>query len=157
MKFGVFLPSASNGFVISKGAPLYLPSFQHNLDTTLEAERQGFSFALAMMKWKGFGGETGYWDGCLETFSLMAGMASRTSSIARTTRWCNDASAGRAMTSARPVLNPTPPSAEYQAVRAKSKPPGRAGAAGGDNVALTATAMPGLRSGLATSVRTRTR
>lgn len=81
MKFGVFLPSASNGFVISKGAPLYMPTFQHNLDTTLEAERQGFSFALAMMKWKGFGGETGYWDGCLETFNLCAGLAARTSSI----------------------------------------------------------------------------
>lgn len=81
MKFGVFLPSASNGFVISKGAPLYMPTFQHNLDTTLEAERQGFSFALAMMKWKGFGGETGYWDGCLETFNLVAGLAARTSSI----------------------------------------------------------------------------
>jgi len=81
MKFGVFLPSASNGFVISKAAPLYMPTFQHNLDTTLEAERQGFSFALAMMKWKGFGGETGYWDGCLETFNLCAGLAARTSSI----------------------------------------------------------------------------
>lgn len=81
MKFGVFLPSASNGFVISKAAPLYAPTFQHNLDTTLEAERQGFEFALAMMKWKGFGGETGYWDGCLETFNLCAGLAARTSKI----------------------------------------------------------------------------
>ena len=81
MKFGVFLPSASNGFVISKAAPLYAPTFQHNLDTTLEAERQGFEFALAMMKWKGFGGETGYWEGCLETFNLCAALAAKTSKI----------------------------------------------------------------------------
>ncbi|MBP8231487.1 LLM class flavin-dependent oxidoreductase [Rhizorhabdus sp.] len=81
MKYGVFLPSARNGFTISEAAPLYDPSFEHNLEATLEAERQGFDFALAMMKWKGFGGTTGYWDGCLETFTLCAGMAARTSKI----------------------------------------------------------------------------
>ena len=26
-----------------------------------------------MMKFKGFGGDTGYWDACLESFTLMAG------------------------------------------------------------------------------------
>lgn len=81
MKYGVFLPSARNGFVISEGAPLYDPTFEYNLETTQEAERQGFEFALSMMKWKGFGGPTGYWDACLETFTLMAGIAARTSSI----------------------------------------------------------------------------
>jgi pyrimidine oxygenase len=81
MKYGVFLPSARNGFVISEGAPLYDPTFHYNLETTLEAERQGFDFALSMMKWKGFGGSTGYWDGCMETFTLMAGLAARTERI----------------------------------------------------------------------------
>ncbi|MDR7103091.1 LLM class flavin-dependent oxidoreductase [Croceicoccus sp. BE223] len=81
MKYGVFLPSARNGFMLSEAAPLYDPTFQHNLDTTLEAEKQGFDFALSMMKWKGFGGSTGYWDSCLETFTLVAAMAARTSSI----------------------------------------------------------------------------
>lgn len=81
MKFGVFLPSARNGFTISEAAPLYDPSFEHNLAVTQEAERQGFSFALAMMKWKGFGGTTGYWDACLDPFTLCAGLAARTSTI----------------------------------------------------------------------------
>lgn len=81
MKFGVFLPSARNGFTISEAAPLYDPTFQHNLAVTQEAERQGFDFALAMMKWKGFGGATGYWDSCLEPFTLCAGLAGQTSTI----------------------------------------------------------------------------
>ena len=81
MKFGVFLPSARNGFTISEAAPLYDPPFAHNLAVTQEAERQGFSFALAMMKWKGFGGTTGYWDSCLEPFTLCAGLAAHTSTI----------------------------------------------------------------------------
>lgn len=81
MKFGVFLPSARNGFTISEAAPIYDPTFQHNLETTLEAERQGFSFALAMMKWKGFGGATGYWDSCLDPLALCSALAARTSRI----------------------------------------------------------------------------
>lgn len=81
MRFGVFLPVAQNGFIISKAAPLYAPTFQHNLAIVQEAERQGFSFALLMMKWKGFGGETRFWDACMETFTLMAGIAAQTKSI----------------------------------------------------------------------------
>ncbi len=81
MDFGVFLPSARNGFIISEAGPQYDPTFEHNLATTQEAERQGFEFALSMMKWKGFGGSTGYWDSCLETFTLVAGLAAKTSKI----------------------------------------------------------------------------
>ena len=40
MKYGVFLPSARNGFMLSHAAPLYDPTFEHNLETTLEAERR---------------------------------------------------------------------------------------------------------------------
>lgn len=36
---------------------------------------------LSMMKYRGFGGETGYWDACLETFTLMAGIAAVTDRI----------------------------------------------------------------------------
>lgn len=81
MKFGVFLPNGSNGYIPSAGAPVYKPSFQHNLETTLEAERQGLDFVLSMMKYRGFGGETGYWDACLESFTLMAGLAAATDRI----------------------------------------------------------------------------
>lgn len=81
MKFGVFLPNGSNGYIPSANAPVYLPSWQHNLDITLEAERQELDFVLSMMKYRGFGGQTGYWDACLETFTLMAGLAAATSRI----------------------------------------------------------------------------
>lgn len=81
MKFGIFLPNGSNGYIPSAGSPQYLPSFQHNLRISLEAERQGLDFVLSMMKYRGFGGETGYWDSCLESFTLMAGIAAATKSI----------------------------------------------------------------------------
>lgn len=81
MRFGVFLPNGSNGYIPSTAAPRYLPTYEHNLAITLEAERQGFDFVLSMMKYRGFGGESGYWDGCLETFTLMAGLAAATKTI----------------------------------------------------------------------------
>lgn len=81
MKFGVFLPNGSNGYIPSAAAPRYLPSWEHNLAITQEAERQGLDFVLSMMKYRGFGGETGYWDACLETFTLMAGLAAATTRI----------------------------------------------------------------------------
>ncbi|MBZ0333016.1 LLM class flavin-dependent oxidoreductase [Marinobacter sp. AL4B] len=81
MKFGIFLPNGSNGYIPSKDSPVYQPTFQHNLEITLEAEKQGLDFVLSMMKYKGFGGDTGYWDSCLETFTLMAGLAAKTDKI----------------------------------------------------------------------------
>ncbi|MGD2008178.1 MAG: LLM class flavin-dependent oxidoreductase, partial [Cellvibrionales bacterium] len=81
MKFGVFLPNGSNGYIPSAASPVYEPTYQHNLDISLAAERQGLDFVLSMMKFRGFGGDTGYWDSCLESFTLMAGLAAATSTI----------------------------------------------------------------------------
>jgi pyrimidine oxygenase len=81
MKFGVFLPNGSNGYIPSAGSPVYLPTFEHNRDISLEAEKQGLDFVLSMMKYRGFGGETGYWDACLESFTLMAALAAVTERV----------------------------------------------------------------------------
>jgi pyrimidine oxygenase len=81
VKFGVFLPNGSNGYIPSKASPVYLPTYAHNRAITLEAERVGLDFVLSMMKFKGFGGETGYWDACLESFTLMSALAAETTRI----------------------------------------------------------------------------
>ena len=44
MKFGVFLPNGSNGYIISNAVTPYLPTYQHNLEITVEAEKQGLDF-----------------------------------------------------------------------------------------------------------------
>ncbi len=81
MKFGVFLPNGSNGYIPSAGSPVYLPTFEHNKDISIEAEKQGLDFVLSMMKYRGFGGDTGYWDACLESFTLMAALATVTERV----------------------------------------------------------------------------
>lgn len=81
MKFGIFLPNGSNGYIPSKASPVYLPSFEHNKQISVAAEKYGFDFVLSMMKFRGFGGDTGYWDACLESFTLMAAIAAVTDKI----------------------------------------------------------------------------
>jgi pyrimidine oxygenase len=81
MKVGVFLPIGNNGWLISTTSPQYMPSFDLNRTVTEQAERFGFDFALSMIKLRGFGGPSEYWDHNLESFTLMAGLAAVTSKI----------------------------------------------------------------------------
>ena len=81
MRFGVFLPNGRNGYILSKAAPLYMPTYKHNLEITLEAERQGLDFVLSMIKFRGFGGETHFWDGCLDSINLTSALAAATTKI----------------------------------------------------------------------------
>ena len=81
MDVGVFLPIGNNGWLISTTSPQYMPTFALNRDVTLAAEKYGFEFALSMIKLRGFGGASEYWDHNLESFTLMAGLAAVTSRI----------------------------------------------------------------------------
>jgi pyrimidine oxygenase len=81
MEIGVFIPIGRNGWIVSTTSPQYNPSFELNKQTTLNAERYGFDFALSMIKLRGFGGKSGFWDQNLESFTLMAGLAAVTSRI----------------------------------------------------------------------------
>lgn len=81
MEIGVFIPIGSNGWLISTTSPRYKPSFELNRDVTQKAEAYGMEFALSMIKLRGFGGESEFWDHALESFTLMAAIAAVTSRI----------------------------------------------------------------------------
>jgi pyrimidine oxygenase len=81
MQVGVFVPINNNGWLISKAAPQYKPSFDLNKEIALRAERHGLDFLLSMIKLRGFGGETEFWEYGLESFTLMAGLAAVTERI----------------------------------------------------------------------------
>jgi len=81
VKIGVFIPIGNNGWLISENAPQYLPSFDLNREIVTRAEHYGLDFALSMIKLRGFGGKTQFWDHNLESFTLMAGLAAVTSRI----------------------------------------------------------------------------
>lgn len=81
MDIGVFIPIGSNGWLISTTSPQYKPSWALNRDVVQKAEKYGMEFALSMIKLRGFGGKSEFWDHAMESFTLMAGLASVTSKI----------------------------------------------------------------------------
>ena len=81
MQVGVFIPINNNGWLISENAPQYMPSFDLNKDIALRAEKYGLDFLLSMIKLRGFGGQTEFWEYGLESFTLMAGLAAVTERI----------------------------------------------------------------------------
>ena len=66
MKIGVFVPIGNNGWLISTHAPQYMPTFELNKAIVQKAEHYHFDFALSMIKLRGFGGKTEFWDHNLE-------------------------------------------------------------------------------------------
>ncbi|KAL7626413.1 hypothetical protein AAE478_003185 [Parahypoxylon ruwenzoriense] len=78
---GVFIPIGNNGWLISTTSPQYMPTFELNKQVVQKAESYGFDFALSMIKLRGFGGKTEFWDHNLESFTLMAALAAVTSKI----------------------------------------------------------------------------
>ena len=81
MDVGVFIPIGNNGWIISANSPQYKPSFELNRQVVQTAERFGLDFVLSMIKLRGFGGPTQFWDYNLDSLTLMAGLASVTSRI----------------------------------------------------------------------------
>ena len=64
--------------MMSVNSPQYMPSFHLNRTIAEKAEAYGFNFLLSMVKLRGFGGRTEFWDHNLESFTLMAGLAAVT-------------------------------------------------------------------------------
>ncbi len=81
IKIGVFIPVGSRGWLISTTSPKTTPTFDLNRTVVQRAEHYGMEFALAMIKLRGFGGPSEYWDHNLEAFTLMAGIAAVTRRI----------------------------------------------------------------------------
>src|SRR3954466_12248791 len=81
MEIGIFVPIGNNGWLISANSPQYMPSFDLNKEIAQKAETHGIAFLLSMIKLRGFGGKTEFWEHNLESFTLMAGLAEVTEKI----------------------------------------------------------------------------
>jgi pyrimidine oxygenase len=80
-KIGVFLPNGKNGSLISTTSPQFSPTYALNREVALMAEAGGIESVLSMVKFRGFGGKSGYWDEALESFTLMAALAEATTKV----------------------------------------------------------------------------
>ena len=77
-EYGVFLPVANGGWIVSRATPPLDGGWEQNRDAALIAEEEGFDFVMAMGKWRGFGGVTSHWGSSLEAVTMMAGIAAIT-------------------------------------------------------------------------------
>ncbi|MCX8956938.1 LLM class flavin-dependent oxidoreductase [Erwinia psidii] len=75
IEFGVFLPIASGGWIISKNTPPLTACWAQNREAAILADQIGLDFIMSMGKWRGFGGETDHWGASLESVTLMAALA----------------------------------------------------------------------------------
>jgi pyrimidine oxygenase len=80
-EFGVFLPVANGGWIVSRTTPLLDGGWVQNRDAALAAEEEGLDFVMAMGKWRGFGGATSHWGTSLEAVTMMAGIAAVTKRV----------------------------------------------------------------------------
>jgi pyrimidine oxygenase len=80
-EFGVFLPVANGGWIVSRNTPPLDGGWAQNRDAALIAEEEGFDFVMAMGKWRGFGGATNHWGSSLEAVTMLAGIAAITKKV----------------------------------------------------------------------------
>ena len=80
-EFGVFLPVANGGWIISSATPPLDGLWKQNLAAAQTADRIGLDFVMSMAKWRGFGGETNHWGVQMESLTLMAGLAMATERV----------------------------------------------------------------------------
>ncbi|MBM4420067.1 MAG: LLM class flavin-dependent oxidoreductase [Chloroflexi bacterium] len=83
VEFGVFLPVSDGGFIFSNTAPVNPSTYEYIKKVTKLAEDLGMGFAIALARWRGFGGTHGggYGPDSLEAVSTIAGIAEATSRI----------------------------------------------------------------------------
>ncbi|XID91076.1 LLM class flavin-dependent oxidoreductase [Paenibacillaceae bacterium WGS1546] len=79
--FGVFLPIANGGWIISNASPRLDASYSLNRASTILAEELGLDFVMSMAKWRGYGGDTDHWGTSLESMTMMAGLAEATTRV----------------------------------------------------------------------------
>jgi len=79
--FGVFLPMANGGWILSTNSPIKEASYDYNKKIAILAEEVGLDFIMSMAKWRGYGGETQQWRYALESQILMAALAEVTKRV----------------------------------------------------------------------------
>ena len=79
--FGVFLPMANGGWILSTNSPIREASWDYNRKTAILAEEIGLDFVMSMAKWRGYGGVTQQWRYALDSQMLMAALATQTKRV----------------------------------------------------------------------------
>jgi pyrimidine oxygenase len=81
MQIGLFVPTLSGGWLITTATKPFEPTYEFCKHLVQRAEHYDMEFALAPVKFRGFGGPSAFWDHSNEAITLMAAIAPVTSRI----------------------------------------------------------------------------
>ena len=81
LKLGIFSANCSSGMAVTKVAERWENTWENNLKITQMCDQAGIEFMLPIARWIGYGGETDFHGGVLETITWATGLAARTSNI----------------------------------------------------------------------------
>lgn len=79
--YGVFLPNAAGGWMISSTAPYPPADYDYNRQVAMIADELRLDFIMAMSKWRGFGGDTDHWGETIDSMTLIAALAEATTHV----------------------------------------------------------------------------
>ena len=81
-KLGFFSPNCSSGMAVTKVPERWVNSWENNVKLAQMADEAGMDFLLPIARWVGYGGETNFHSGVLETMTWAAGLLAVTKRIA---------------------------------------------------------------------------
>ena len=81
LKLGLFSANCSGGFAVTKIDERWDASWDNNEKMAIMADDAGLDFLLPIARWIGYGGDTNFHGGVLETITWQAGLLAKTKNI----------------------------------------------------------------------------
>jgi alkanesulfonate monooxygenase SsuD/methylene tetrahydromethanopterin reductase-like flavin-dependent oxidoreductase (luciferase family) len=81
LKLGIFSANCSSGMAVTKVKERWVNSWENNVSIAKQADAAGIEFMLPIARWIGYGGETDFHGGVLETITWATGLLANTSNI----------------------------------------------------------------------------
>ena len=81
LKFGIFSANCSSGMAVTRVPERWQNSWENNIRLVQMCDAAGLEFMLPIARWIGYGGETDFHGGVLETITWAAGLLAHSSNI----------------------------------------------------------------------------
>lgn len=81
LKLGIFSANCSGGMAVTKVEERWENTWKNNLELVRQCDAAGLEFMLPIARWIGYGGDTDFHGGVLETVTWAAGLLAHTKNI----------------------------------------------------------------------------
>ncbi len=81
LKLGIFSANCSSGMAVTKVEERWRNSWENNIDLVQQCDEAGLEFMLPIARWIGYGGDTDFHGGVLETVTWAAGLLAHSKQI----------------------------------------------------------------------------